>query len=739
MNRWIVLIAGLGLTSSAWAKPEFLLAPGGYLIDVHGRPADNAAIAFDDATGTWIPQTAGGLSTSGAPVVDNSVPVYVGTGGTSIEDTPVTIDPLTGAMDGIGSLDADSGVSAPSFTDETASSATQVVNLTGESNGDILSYNSGWTRFALGAEDRFLMSVGGALSWRAASGDVSLNDGAFTLTDVSIITAKGDLLVGDGSGNADNIGVGLDGKVLKANSAATYGVEWADDNTGAGTSLTTKGDLQGFDTANAAVPVGTNGQVLRANSADAQGVDYATPAGDVAGPITSLELGDNVVELADMADESVGIAEIVDGTDGQLITWDSSGEAAAFGPGTSGQVVMSNGNGAAPTFESSSGDVTGAYTNLQLGSQVVGTAELTDLGVATGDIANNAVTLGKQAVGTPGGVIAYATTTGAATDIGAGTTNQLLRSNGSSTAGWTSSVNLTTVQADAFDQDTASTDADAINLTGQAQYDLLINKSGGATWGSLPKGSANTFLRVNNGGVVGYGALNVASDDFGSTDGINSALALQSNAVETSIIENLAVTLGKMANGTPGGVIGFATTTGAATDIGAGSSGQVLRSNGTSTPSWGAAGKLAQVVISKTATVYTITTDMNDDNTIPQNTEGDAITNLDTTITPTNASSTLYIIITFPLEVSDSNGRWNTALFRDSTASAIHATSVRGQGNRMNVMLIASASASSTSATTFKCRVGDFAASGTGYVNGASTTSLFGLVCSSMMIAEVLP
>lgn len=41
--------------------------------------------------------------------------------------------------------------------------------------------------------------------------------------------------------------------------------------------LTTKGDLAGFDTAPARVPVGTNGQVLTADSAQAKGVKWATP------------------------------------------------------------------------------------------------------------------------------------------------------------------------------------------------------------------------------------------------------------------------------------------------------------------------------------------------------------------------------------------------------------------------------------------------------------------------------
>jgi len=48
----------------------------------------------------------------------------------------------------------------------------------------------------------------------------------------------------------------------------------------AGTSipLTTKGDLFGFDTANARIPIGSNNQVLTADSAQALGLKWATPS-----------------------------------------------------------------------------------------------------------------------------------------------------------------------------------------------------------------------------------------------------------------------------------------------------------------------------------------------------------------------------------------------------------------------------------------------------------------------------
>ena len=42
----------------------------------------------------------------------------------------------------------------------------------------------------------------------------------------TLITAKGDLVVGTSSGNADNLAVGTDGYVLTADSNETLGVKW---------------------------------------------------------------------------------------------------------------------------------------------------------------------------------------------------------------------------------------------------------------------------------------------------------------------------------------------------------------------------------------------------------------------------------------------------------------------------------------------------------------------------------
>ncbi len=45
------------------------------------------------------------------------------------------------------------------------------------------------------------------------------------------------------------------------------------------------------------------------------------------------------------------VKAIKDGTDGQVITWDTNAKATATGPGTATQVLTSNGAGAEPTFQ----------------------------------------------------------------------------------------------------------------------------------------------------------------------------------------------------------------------------------------------------------------------------------------------------------------------------------------------------------------------------------------------------
>ena len=72
------------------------------------------------------------------------------------------------------------------------------------------------------------------------------------------------------------------------------------------------------------------------------------------GTITGLSAGglpNNSVQTADIADDQITLAKLAGGTDGQIITYDASGNPVAVGPGNDGQLLTSTGAGSPPAFE----------------------------------------------------------------------------------------------------------------------------------------------------------------------------------------------------------------------------------------------------------------------------------------------------------------------------------------------------------------------------------------------------
>jgi len=118
-------------------------------------------------------------------------------------------------------------------------------------------------------------------------------------TSATTITVNTGLFSAGDSVQIQNIGSGtttITSGTATVNSAGSLGVTQYDggflyfssassaiwfDYTQAGTTLplTTKGDLFGYSTTNARVPIGTNGQVLTADSAEVLGLKWAAPAG----------------------------------------------------------------------------------------------------------------------------------------------------------------------------------------------------------------------------------------------------------------------------------------------------------------------------------------------------------------------------------------------------------------------------------------------------------------------------
>jgi len=67
---------------------------------------------------------------------------------------------------------------------------------------------------------------------------------------------------------------------------------------------------------------------------------------------TVLQAGDIIT--ADIADNAITLAKMAGGTDGNIISYDASGDPVAVVTGSSGQVLTSAGAGAPPTFAASS-------------------------------------------------------------------------------------------------------------------------------------------------------------------------------------------------------------------------------------------------------------------------------------------------------------------------------------------------------------------------------------------------
>jgi hypothetical protein len=145
----------------------------------------------------------------------------------------------------------------------------------------------------------------------------------------------------------------------------------------------------------------------------------------------------------------------------------------------------------------------------------------------------------------------------------------------------------------------------------------------------------------------------------------------------------------------------------------------------------GGSSVFVQRVTSQDGAVATGTTTIPVDDTIPQNTEGTQF--LSVAITPTSAANILDIEVSVMVAAS-AIVHMTAALFQDTTANALAA---RGQkalaaGDLMQMSFMHTMTAGTTSATTFKVRIGGSGAS-TITLNGAAGARLYGGVSASII------
>lgn len=84
-----------------------------------------------------------------------------------------------------------------------------------------------------------------------------------------------------------------------------------------------------------------------------------------AAALTSSDIADSIITEAKMADDAISLTELKAGTDGELITWDASGNPVAVGAGTSGHFLKSQGAGSVPVFAAASGGKIGQVLTVQ--------------------------------------------------------------------------------------------------------------------------------------------------------------------------------------------------------------------------------------------------------------------------------------------------------------------------------------------------------------------------------------
>ena len=116
------------------------------------------------------------------------------------------------------------------------------------------------------------------------------------------------------------------------------------------------------------------------------------------------------VQTADIADNAITLAKMAGGTDGQVLSYDASGNPVALGPGTNGQVLTSTGAGSPPAFGgagkileviplvcdgSSATGVSGTYTSTDVTAAQTSTQTYADI---TGSSINYTPPSGTSAV-----------------------------------------------------------------------------------------------------------------------------------------------------------------------------------------------------------------------------------------------------------------------------------------------------------------------------------------------------
>jgi hypothetical protein len=215
-------------------------------------------------------------------------------------------------------------------------------------------------------------------------------------------------------------------------------------------------------------------------------------------PLVAGDIADGIISEAKLAADAVSLAKMKAGTDGNIISYDASGNPVAIATGSSGQVLTSAGAGAPPTFSaapSHSGNV--AFPATQSASGDANTLDDYEEGTWTPVIGGSGGQSGQ----------AYTTQSGTYTKIGRAVTLYfyvLLSTKG------TISGSYVYISGAPFS--TGFNEGSSMQIT---SFSSLTNG-----WTTIPGGyggGAFWYVVGRKGAAIGTGSVNMAPADISAT------------------------------------------------------------------------------------------------------------------------------------------------------------------------------------------------------------------------------